>query len=198
MTKNNQTKHYFLLKNYSQMKKTIIAFLFLLMMAVPNLSAQRGNYGETYGNTLNIGLGIGGYGGYYGYIGRSVPVINLNYEFDVLRNFTLAPSLTFLTYQDNYYHETVIPIAVKGTYYFDQLLNANSHWDFYGAGSLGFAIVSSSWDNGYTGDRNYYQGGDPFFFDLHIGTEYHITRGIGIFLDLSTGVSTVGLAFHGL
>jgi hypothetical protein len=35
-------------------------------------------------------------------------------------------------YNNNYYyHETIIPIGVKGTYYFDQIFNANSDWDFY-------------------------------------------------------------------
>ena len=37
------------------MKTTIVAFLFLVAMAGTNLSAQRSNYGENYGNTLNIG-----------------------------------------------------------------------------------------------------------------------------------------------
>jgi hypothetical protein len=76
------------------------------------------------------------------------------------------------------------------------LLKANSKWDFYLAGSLGFAIVNSSWDNDYYGDRNYYHHGSSLFFDLHIGTEYHFNNHLGAFLDLSTGVSTIGLAIH--
>ena len=51
----------------------------------------------------------------------------------------------------------VIPVGVKGTYYFDQLLGAGSKWDFYLSGSLGFAIVRSTWDDGYYGDRKYYK-----------------------------------------
>jgi hypothetical protein len=31
---------------------------------------------------------------------------------------------------------------------------------------------------------------------LHVGAEYHLSRKVGLFLDLSTGVSTLGLAFH--
>ena len=177
-----------------------VALLFLSMIIGINSSAQERNYTENHGHTLNLGLGIGGYSGYYGYIGHSLPVFHLNYEFDVARNFTLAPFMSFSSYRnryDNYYyHETVIPIGVKGTYYFDQILNANPDWDFYLAGSLGFALVKSSWDNGYTGDRNYYSNGNPIFLDLHIGTEYHLSNKVGIFLDLSTGVSTVGLAIH--
>ncbi len=181
------------------MKKlfTTTALLVLFMLFNFNTYAQ-----EKYGRTLNLGLGVGGYSGYYGYVGHSVPVFSINYEFDVARNFTLAPFVSFYTYSayhaSYYYHETVIPIGVKGTYYFDELLNANSKWDFYLAGSLGFAIVDSRWDNGYTGDTKYFHNGNGLFLDLHIGAEYRFNPKLGAFLDLSSGVSTLGLAFHGV
>ncbi len=164
---------------------------------------------EKFGNTLNLGIGLG----YYSYTAHTVPVLNINYEFDVAKNFTLAPSIGFYNYRNDYYwgnknypyrfytyHETVVPIGVKGTYYFDDLVKANSKWDFYGAGSLGFAIIRSSWEDGYYGDRtiyrNGYRGTTPLYLDLHIGTEYHINQKLGLFLDLSTGVSSFGLAIH--
>lgn len=187
------------------MKKLILITILFISIFHFSSYAQ-----EKYGKTLNLGLGIGGYAGYYGYVGRSLPVFHVNYEFDVAKNFTLAPFISFYTFSNNYYwgnknypyryytyRETVIPVGVKGTYYFDDLLKANSKWDFYLAGSLGFAIVNSTWDDGYYGDRNYYHGGSGLFLDLHIGTEYHFTNRIGAFLDLSSGVSTIGLAIHG-
>ncbi|MFA6924812.1 MAG: hypothetical protein WC223_11240 [Bacteroidales bacterium] len=193
------------------MKKLIIISLFFLSVLSFNISAQEATSTEKFGNTLNLGLGIGGYSGYYGYIGHSLPVFHADYEFGVANNFTLAPFINFYSYSNRYYwgnnhdnypykyyyyHETVIPIGAKGTYYFDKLLNANSKWDFYLAGSLGFAIVSSRWDNGYYGDRNYYHNANPLFLDIHIGTEYHLNNSLGLFLDLSSGVSTIGLAIH--
>jgi hypothetical protein len=177
------------------MKTSAFALLFFLMLGGINLSAQNIKYSERYGNTLNVGLGVGGYAGYYGYVGHTVPVLNINYEFGVANNFTLAPFVTFYTYHYNYYRETVIPIGGKATYYFDQILGAGKDWDFYLAGSLGFALVNTSWDNGYYRDSNYHTV-NPLFLDLHLGTEYHISQRVGIFLDLSTGVSTIGLAFH--
>lgn len=186
------------------MKKNLALFAFLLCATFYSAHAQ-----EKFGNTFNIGLGVGGYAGYYHYVGRSLPVISANYEFAVVPNFTLAPFASISTYTNQYYwgnnnrpyryytyRETLIPVGVKGTYYFDQLLNANSKWDFYAAGSLGFVIINSSWDSDYDGDRNHYKNGSPLFLDLHIGTEYHFNDRLGLFLDLSTGVSTVGLAFH--
>jgi hypothetical protein len=160
---------------------------------------------ENYGKALNIGLGIG----YYSYVGHSVPVLHINYEFDVAKDFTLAPFLTFYSYSNEYYwgdknhpnryysyHETVIPIGVKGTYYFDKLLEAGSPWDFYLAASMGFAIVNTSWESNYEGDRNVYHGASSLYLDFHIGSEYHFNNKLGMFLDLSTGISTIGLAIH--
>src|SRR5665647_1459907 len=171
------------------MKKIV---LILVIAFLANHSYAQ--HGERYGHTLNVGLGLG----YYGYVYHSTPVINLNYEFDVARNFTLAPFITFFSYSDgdNYYRQTVVPIGVKGSYYFDQLLHADSKWDFYGAGSLGFAIIKTSWESAYSGPKNDNIGASSLYLDLHIGSEYHFNNKIGAFLDLSTGVSTIGIAIY--
>lgn len=191
------------------MKKTIIISLLFLAALSFNISAQENNTSEKYGKTLNIGLGIGGYYGYYGYVGRSLPVFHIDYELDVAKNFTLAPFLNVYTYNNSYYwgnhnypyryynyHEMVIPVGIKGAYYFDKLLKANSKWDFYVATSAGFAIVISSWDSDYYGDKNYYNNARPLFIDMHVGAEYHINKRVGAFLDLSSGISTIGFAIH--
>lgn len=183
------------------MKTLSFIGLFFLFILGTNISAQETNSTEKFGNTLNLGLGIG----YYGYAERSMPVLHADFEFDVAKSFTLAPFFSFYSYRNDYYphdnkkyyyHETVILVGAKGTYYFDDLLNANAKWDFYLAGSLGFAISNSRWDDGYPGDKDYYHRANPLFLDLHIGSEYHFNNKFGAFLDLSTGVSTIGLAIH--
>ncbi|MES2592114.1 MAG: hypothetical protein V4608_09530 [Bacteroidota bacterium] len=186
------------------MKKILI--ISLTFLSLTNFaSAQETSYPEKFGKTLNLGVGLG----YYGYAGRSMPVLHADYEFDVARNFTLAPFINFYSYRRGYYwgnndhpyryynyRETVIPIGAKGTYYFDELFHAGSKWDFYVAGSLGFSIVNSSWDNDYYGDRNVYRNASSLYFSGHIGAEYHMNAKTGLFLDLSSGVSTFGLAVH--
>lgn len=183
------------------MKRLFTIALAILFISFSQLDATAQ---EKHGSTLNLGVGIGGYGGYYKYANRTLPVISVNYEFDVAKRFTLAPFISFSTFSNDYrdnnnyytYRESVIPIGVKGTYYFDDIFSANSKWDFYLAGSLGFAIVNSRWDDRYDGDKDYYRRGNPLFLDLHIGTEYHFNNRVGAFLDLSTGVSTIGIAIH--
>lgn len=190
------------------MKKIINITLTVLLISAAHLTSSAQ---PSYGHTLNLGLGVGGYSGYYKYAGHSVPVFTLNYEFDVAKSFTLAPFIGLYSYTNEYYwgnsnypdqyytySEVVVPIGLKGTYYFDELLHANNHWDFYLGASLGFALVNSSWEAGYYGDEKYFNNkGNAVFLDLHIGTEYHFNNRLGAFLDLSSGVSTLGLAIHG-
>jgi hypothetical protein len=92
------------------------------------------------------------------------------------------------------YRESVIPIGLKGTCYFDELLRATSDWDFYMAGSTGFALITSVWENNYYGDHTYFYNPGALFLDVHLGVEYHISHRLGLFLDLSDGVSTVDLS----
>jgi hypothetical protein len=187
------------------MKSLLISALFCVSINVTQVFAQEETSGEKYGNTLNAGLGIG----YYGYVGHSMPVININYEIGIAKNFTLAPFVTVYSYTSyrywgnpnypyrNYsYRQTVIPIGVKGTYYFDQLVHAGSKWDFYLAGSLGFAIRKTTWENEYYGETTVQNSSSGLYLDVHIGAEYHINERLGIYLDLSTGLSSLGLAFH--
>ncbi len=178
-------------------KISLLSFVFLMLTSFAN--AQ-----EKYGKTLNLGLGIG----YYKYVNNSVPVVHLNYEIDVAKNFTLAPFLTYFSYTYNYgvgnpknfgyygysYTETVIPIGIKGSYYFDEFLVASPKWDFYLAGSLGFTYRKRTWSNNYVGNSDV--NSSPLYLDLHLGTEYHMTEKLGLFLDLSSGVSTLGLGIH--
>lgn len=190
----------------------LIAACFLIILGT-HLSAQQtttvsgrsSNGSEKYGKTLNLGAGIG----YYGYIGRSTPVLHLDFEFDVAKNLTLAPFITYYSYQryqywgnpkypyrDYSYRQTVIPIGIKGTYYFDQILKAGSKWDFYLAGSLGFAYRTTVWENGYYGETYIDHGSSGLYLDGHIGAEYHLNKPLGLFLDISSGISTFGLAIH--
>ncbi|MEI8279522.1 MAG: hypothetical protein WCG87_07135 [Bacteroidota bacterium] len=171
------------------MKKTLLAVMLLLSLTNVKSYAQ-----QEFGNTLNLGAGIG-YGGAF--------ILHGNYEFQVAKSFTIAPFVTFISYSNNpyysnlYYHEIIIPIGAKGSYYFDDLLDLNTNWDLYAAASIGFAIRNVTYDNGYVGDKNSYLYSSPLFLDLHVGAEYHISSKIGAFLDLSTGISTIGIAIHG-
>jgi hypothetical protein len=188
------------------MKKLIFASLVFLFAISYKATAQERASSESFGQTLNIGLGIG----YYGYVGHTMPVVGINYEFDVARNFTLAPFATVYSYRNYYYwgnpnypyrnyyyRQTVIPLGVKGSYYFDEILHAGPRWDFYLGASLGFAIRKTVWESGYYGETTVIsRGSSGLYLDGHIGAEYHISDRLGMYLDLSSGQSMIGLACH--
>ena len=173
------------------MKKFFIIIILFTLASNVTLKSQ-----EKYSRVLNLGLGLG----YYGYLGGSIPVIHANYELDVARNFTLAPFISFYRYNSDYYWKgtshysvVVIPIGVKGSYYLDEFFLVNDKWDIYLGGSLGINI---SWENNYVGERKPYNRANNLYLDINIGAEYKVNSRIGIFLDLSSGVSTIGIALH--
>lgn len=174
--------------------------------------SQQSSSSTSYGNTLNVGVGFG-YGKYHG-----IPLL-INYEFDVVNSFTLAPFIGIGStsydggwYDDGYwnnnnnkwvsdlkrysYRETYIPIGVKGTYYFDELLGTIDEIDIYAAASLGFTYwyYSSTYDGFKKEDHN--SGTSALYILLHLGVEYHFNDQIGAFLDASTGMSTLGVSFR--
>lgn len=194
------------------MKKIVFILLVLLIRLETGITAQESVVtSEKFGNTLNLSAGVG----YYGYVGHSLPVGMVNYEFDIAKNFTLAPFAGLYTYHNYYYwgnpnrplddpsyrlysyKATIVPVGAKGTYYFDDLFRASPKWDFYAAGSAGFMIRNVVWESAYYGDKYvFYQNSSPVYLDAHIGSEYHFNQRAGMFLDLSTGVSTFGFALH--
>ena len=208
--------HYYFNKSVNLLKGTIMKKIIIVTLlslitfgsksfAQENKTASTVSASENYGRTLNLGVGLG----YYGYVGHNIPVVHADFEFQVARNFTLAPSITFYSYQNYYYWgnphsayrnysytQTVVPIGVKATYYFDQLLHAGPKWDFYLAGSLGFIVRSTVWENGYYGETVANQSTSALYVDVHAGAEYHMSNHLGLFLDLSSGVSTLGLGIH--
>jgi hypothetical protein len=186
--------------NTHSLKLFVLFFFFIIQSA----KAQ-----DKYGSTLNLGVGTGGAYGYYKYVGQSFPFIHIDYEFDAHKNLTIAPSLNLYSFSNTYYwgskndpykdyiyRERAVQIAAKVSYYLDDLLKAGSKWDFYGAGSLGFTFVKGTWENGYQGNKGIYSRSSPLYLDIHVGAEYHVNQKIGLFIDLSTGVNTIGLAIH--
>jgi len=180
------------------MRKYIIAAVLILSMLPLRLFAQG------YGGNLNIGAGLG----YRGYLGRPLSGVMLNYEFNAAPKFTLAPFVGLYTYNHQYYwgnknypyryynyRETAVPLGIKGSYYFDNLVQAGPKWDFYAGASIGFVFRTITWDNGYYGDVNAVRESSPLFLAGHLGTRFHINPKVGIYLDLSSAISTLGFSF---
>lgn len=144
-------------------------------------SAQAVQERELHGSALNLGVGIGA---------RQVSIFHANYEFDAASNITLAPFISFYDFT-NY-----IPIGVKGSFYFDEVLNLDREWDLYAGASIAMGIVSDGWNEQYYRDLYRFRGPNAMLFDAHIGMEYQVTPRVGMFLDLSGNAQTIGLVLR--
>jgi hypothetical protein len=189
----------------ASLKKAASLMLTSFSFICSSFTAQEISPSEKYGNTLNAGMGCG----YFAYIGYATSVFHLDFEIALDKNLTIAPSLMIYSYQKsilwgdqdhltrNYnYGETVLPMGIKVTYYFDQLLKAGLKWDFYSSGTLGFILRSTKWERGYKGQININPGTGPLYIDFHLGSEYHLTKVMGIYLDVSLNVATFGTSIH--
>lgn len=58
------------------------------------------------------------------------------------------------------------------------------------------SIRNTRWDGAYPGDTHFDHYASGLYLDAHLGVEYHISQKVGVYLDISTGISTLGLAFH--
>jgi hypothetical protein len=143
------------------------------------------SFSERFGNTLNIAVG----GPYFPGWGRA-PYFTANYEFLVAPNLTLAPFVGAMAYNRSYfvgsllekYSQRLLVVGGKGTYYFDDLLRLGPSWDLYAGLSLGFVSNSLTWAS--WGTHSAVEEVTPFYLDVHLGAEYHITRRTGLILDV--------------
>lgn len=159
---------------------------------------------ELFGKTINAGIGLA----YYNVVGGVVPVARVNYEIDVAENITIAPFVSYFAHHQfaypdknnplyrHYYRESIMPVGVTGMYYFDDVLKANDKWDFYAGLSLGAQIMRKAWENGYNGASTIAQRSVGFYWDGHLGFEFHLSYRIGFVVDVSRGISTAGVAVH--
>lgn len=156
--------------NNTTLKPLLIITLAIGLFCTQNATAQKksnASSSETYGNVLNVGIGLD--------FLISAPILHANYEFDIAKNFTLAPYVNVPSYL------SFLQFGAKGTYYFDDLIELNKNWDLFLGASAGLTFPYHNWDNK--------------ILSLHVGSEYHINDRIGVYLDLSR-FSTIGIAIR--
>ncbi len=187
------------------MKFTRVIMCFILVaLATSAFGRKRDRDYESYGNTVNVGLSLA----YYKFVGEAVPAVRINYEIDVAEDITVAPFVGYFGFHSfafpdknsplyrHYYREIVMPMGATGYYYFDGLLGDHEAWDFYAGLSLGIQYRRKTWTDGYVGASTVAKNTADFYYDGHIGVEYHLSSKIGAYLDLSKGMTMFGIGVH--
>lgn len=135
---------------------------------------------------LSLGVGASSWG---------IPFL-VSYEQPIADNITVGGSLSYQsrskTYASYKYKHTLYGLNARGSYHFNELLNATDDWDFYAGVALGYYFWSSP-DN-YIGS-----GYGGFNASPLVGARYFLNQNLGFYGELgassiSTG-ATIGVTF---
>lgn len=166
--------------------KIFFAVFVLLGLFSTNSFAQYNPYDDGSG-LLSVGVGASGWG---------IPIY-LRYEHPVADNITVGAAASFQTKGYTYWRGTYYGFNGRGSYHFNELLNAPDEWDFYGGASLGYYFYKWKWTNEYPGVYDPATG--YFNVGLHVGARYFVKENIAINVEAGGGSSisggTIGVTF---
>jgi hypothetical protein len=190
--KQNNFLSIFNFKFYIMKNKIFIAALVLFTTLTSTSFAQYNPYSDGSG-LVSAGLGISGWG---------VPIY-VRYEHPVADNVTVGGTFSFQTKSDTYgtekWRNTYYGVNARGSYHFNELLNASDEWDFYGGANLGYFF----WNGKYEGSAGNYvysgSGANTFGIGVHAGARYFVNENLGINLEIGGGSAlsgaTIGVTF---
>ena len=174
------------------MKKIHFTFLLVLGLLAGTQSFAQYAQGD---KLLNVGVGLSAY------YGGGLP-IGASFEYGVTDDISVGAQIDYYSWGYNFgagyrYRYTFLPVAVRGSYHVNKLLNLNNDkLDLYGGAALGYYISSFSDNSGYSGIY-YNDYGNRILFGIHLGARYYFKPTLGGFAELGYGVSAlkIGVAF---
>ncbi len=174
------------------MKNKIFVSVFILFFMLTTSSYAQFNPYSDNRKMVTVGVGASGWG---------IPLF-VRYEQPVADNITVGGDLSYQSKSEKYgpykWNHTIVGINGRGSYHFNELLNAPNEWDFYAGATLGYYIWNTKYDgNGifdYTGSGN---GG--FSLGAHVGARYFVNDNLAITGEVGGGSvlagGTVGVTF---
>lgn len=176
----------------------IIAVVLVFSVLVSSASAQTIKKGEMVGQA---GLGFG-FAGVYGDAG--FPPISVGLQYGLEEKISIGGIVGFTTSSEEWswgkWSYSYVIVGARGEYHF---LENSEKMDAYGGLTLGYAIVSSSWED-KTGYANDWWGGKASasssyaVYGFHVGAKYYLTPKFGLFGELGYGIGyiTVGACYR--
>lgn len=174
-----------------KIKVFFLAFTLFTLFSISSYS-QYDPYDD--GNGLaTVGVGFSSWG---------IPLF-ARYEHPVADNITVGGSVSYQSKSEKYssskWKHSIIGINGRGSYHFNELLEASDDWDFYGGASLGFYI----WDTKYDGPGASFNyggsGSGGLGIAAHVGARYFLNEKIALNLEVGGGSvlsgGTLGVTF---
>jgi hypothetical protein len=172
--------------------KSFLSFALVLFLSLTIL-AQPYKKGD---KIAQVGIGYG-HAGIYG--DMDFPPISLGFQYGIEDKISIGGIVGFSSSSDDYgwgkWSYSYIFIGARGEYHF---LENSENIDAYGGLTLGYDIVSSSWE---AKDEGNHFGNDASssyaLWGLHVGAKYYFNPKVAAFAELGYGVSyiTAGVAF---
>lgn len=171
------------------MKRTVSSLFLIICLLVSASSFAQYQKGD---KLLNLGVGLNSY------YGGGLP-IGAAFEVGVTDEISVGAQVDYYTWNYNYgfgagdWRYTFIPIALRGSYHVNELLNlGNDKIDLYGGAQLGYIISRYTYDGpgGQFFDNSY---GNRALFGIHLGGRYYFKPNLAAFTELGYGIATLKL-----
>jgi len=147
-------------------------------------------------NNLNIGIGFGDVVGGYG--SQDFPPISVGLQFGIHEKISVGGIIGYSTSSESWfygkYKYSYIIIGARGEYHF---MEPSDKLDLYAGVTLGYNIVSSSWEanNGYSGYSATASGSD-LFYGFHAGARYAFSPTFGAFAEVGYGLGIINIGVN--
>jgi hypothetical protein len=117
------------------MKKKILIAVFVFFTMISSTGFAQYNPFSDGSKLFTVGVGASGWG---------IPIF-VRYEQAVADNITVGGDLSFQSKSYTYWKYTYYGLAVRGSYHFNEILDAPDEWDFYAGASLGFYLFKGKY-----------------------------------------------------
>lgn len=172
--------------------KIFISLIAFFTMLTTTSFAQYNPYSDGRG-LFSVGVGASGWG---------IPVF-VRYEHPVADNVTVGGTLSFQSKTEDEgsykWNNNIFGLNARGSYHFNELLNAPDEWDFYAGASLGYFFWNTKYDGPGVGFDYSGSGVGGFSIGAHVGARYFVKENLGINLELGggniLGGGTIGVTF---
>jgi hypothetical protein len=189
-----------LIERTIDMKRLVVFFTMLAVLPAAVIAGSPYKKGEFVGQ---LGLGVGGLGGFYG--SSSLPVISVGLNSGITENISVGgvAGYTQSTFESGIINRvykwkyTYITIAARGSYHFLTLFEQNDDIDVYSGISLGYNIVSATYDGDPTIRTTAVSASSSYlFWAFHAGIRYYFAERFAVFGELGYGLGylNVGIA----